>query len=459
MSTPTRTRLTFVALLGAAIARSNAAEPVAPPFQNLRFDDPAATRQAAAWQRSGILGDGSEIALGGQVRVRGEWWENFNFKPDNDDEFLLSRARLHADLRVTPVLRFYVEGRGAWANDRDLPTPDGSGKRPIDEDVLDLLNAFGDVGHSFADDTALTLRLGRQELSYGKERVIGVGDWTNTRRTFDGAKVIATAGDWRIDAFLARLVLVQRYEFNDGDSGQDLGGVYATRKLAGLGGLIDLYTLRREKEAAGKAAADDRNTFGARLGGVCGDSGVDYEVEGAWQNGDSGETDISAWMLASQIGFKVPDCPYGTRFFAGFDYATGDDDAADGDAHRYDQLYPTGHPFLGTLDVIGRQNVQDLSVGVEGKPAAKWRSSIVAHWFERAENNDGVFDAGGAQVIAGDASAAGEIGQELDVNVSWLVDAHVTLAAGYGHFFAGDVVSDSGGDDIDSAYVSGQYTF
>lgn len=454
-----RTGMSSVVLAIATLALARAAEPAPPAFQNPRFDDTAATRQADAWQKSGIFGDGSDLAVGGQVRLRGEWWDNFNFKPDNDDEFLLARVRLHGDLHAAPGLRFYVEGRGAYAIDRDLPTADGSGKRPVDEDVLDLLNAFGDLGHTFADETSLTLRLGRQELSYGKERVVGVGDWTNTRRTFDGAKLIGIAGPWRVDAFLARLVQVQRYEFNDGDSGQDLGGLYATRKLEGLGGLVDLYALRREMDAVGKAVADDRNTFGARLNGVCGSSGIDYDLEAAWQNGDSGKADISAWSVASQIGNKVPACPYGTRWFAGYDYASGDDDATDGDANRYDQLYPTGHPFLGTLDAIGRQNVQDISLGVEGKPAAKWRSSIVAHAFERAEKNDAVFDAGGAQVIAGDASGAGEIGQELDLNVSWLVDAHVTLAAGYGHFFAGDVVSDSGGDDIDSAYVSGQYTF
>ena len=450
-----RRMVVTVASFTAALAAA-AADPAPPAFQNLRFDDNAVTREAAALHLKDFAGAGSELGVGGQVRVRGEWWENFNFKPANDDEFLLTRLRLHGDLRVAPGLRFYVEGRGAYANDRDLPTPDHSGKRPIDEDVADLLNAFADLGHSFADDASLTLRVGRQELLYGKERVLGPVDWSNTRRTFDGAKLIGALGDWRVDAFLARLVQVQRYEFNDGDSGQDLAGIYATRKLAGLGGLVDLYALRREKDAAGKVAADDRNTFGARLNGVCGKSGFDYDVEGAWQNGDSGEADVSAWMVASQIGFKVPDCPHSTRFFAGFDYASGGDNATDGDANRYDQLYPTGHPFFGTLDMIGRQNIEDLSLGVEGRPTAKTRCTIAGHWFERAESRDGVYDVSGAQIIAGDASAAGGIGQELDVN---LVDTHLTFAAGYGHFFAGDVVSDSGGDDLDSVYVSGQYTF
>lgn len=431
----------------------------APSFQTLRFEDSQATRkQGLIYMKLG-WNDASDLSVGGQVRLRGEWWENFNFREDNDDEFLLTRIRLHGDLRACPNFRLFVEGRSAIATDRDLPTPDGSGKRPGDEDVIDLLNAFGDVSLALCGDASAVVRGGRQEMLYGRQRVIGPGDWNNTRRSFDGAKLMLHRGDWTLDGFATRLVQVQRYEFNDGDSGQDFYGVYGAGKLGETGAKLDAYWLLRNKDGAGAAPDDERQTAGSRLSGNCGTSGVDYDVEGMYQFGDQGDADIGAWALAAEIGYKVPECPYGSRLFAGYDYATGDEDAADGDAERYDQLYPTGHMHFGLVDVIGRINIQDFSAGITAEPAKKIKTKVEGHWFERAEDTDGVFDASGNQVIAGDASDASEIGQEIDFSIGYQFDPRLLIAAGYGHFFAGDVVDDAAGDDIDTAYLTGQYTF
>lgn len=446
----------------AAVALALAASAVAaePQFQNLRYKDSQESREQGPVYLKLGLNDASDLSLGGQARVRGEWWDNFGFAPDNDDEFLLTRLRLHGDLRVCRGLRLFVEGRSALVNGRDLPTPDGSGKRPIDEDVLDLQNAFGDVSVGIDEKAGLTLRAGRQEMAFGKERVIGVVDWSNTRRTFDGVRGTIQSGGWTVDAFAVRPITLQRYAFNDGYSGQDFYGVYMTGKDAGRGVALDLYALERFKHQADPAKADEkRDTLGAHLSGACGASGFDYDVEGAYQLGEAGNADIGAWSIAAQLGYAVPDCPFGTRFFLEYDYASGDDDPAGGDLKRYDQLYPTGHAFFGLVDAIGRQNIRDYCAGVSGRPAKKITAKIEGHWFERAETADAVFDAGGNPVVPGGASDAREIGQELDVTVGWKLNAHLLLTAGYGRFFAGDVVNDASGEDIDTAYVSGEYTF
>ena len=58
-----------------------------------------------------------------------------------------------------------------------------------------------------------------------------------------------------------------------------------------------------------------------------------------------------------------------------------------------------------------------------------------------------------------DNSNARNIGEEVDISLGFQFDPHLLLTAGYGHFFAGDVINDAHGDDADTAYVSGQYTF
>ena len=92
------------------------------------------------------------LSFGGQARLRLEGWSNFNFgangagtaafRPD-DDIFLLTRILLHADLHVTRHFRVFVEGKSALATDRDLL----GARRGLDEDALDLQNAFFDLAY------------------------------------------------------------------------------------------------------------------------------------------------------------------------------------------------------------------------------------------------------------------------------------------------------------------------
>ncbi len=434
-----------------------AGEAPAPAFQNLRYTDDAATREAALIHQPLDLGEQASLTMGGQVRLRLEDWNNFAFTAANDDNFLLSRVRLHSDLRLGPGFRVYVEGISALATERDLP----GGRRPLDEDSADLLNAFVDVSTDLGDG-GLTLRAGRQELSYGKQRLISPLDWANTRRTFDGARLLTRTGDWKVDAFVTRWVQVEQHDFNDGDSGRDFYGVYATRPVTPWKATLDAYVLGLERDLAKfgpVSGAEERYTIGSRLGGAWA-GGLDYDVEGGYQFGDVGRADVSAWFVASQLGYTVPDCPVKTRWFIGFDQASGDDDPADGEVGTFNQLFPLGHAYFGGIDIVGRQNIQDFSCGVSAAPLDKLSVRVEGHQFARAENTDALYDAGGNVVRAGDAGSSHDIGQEVDVVAEYKVDIHLAVQAGYSHFFAGDFIAQSGADeDIDFVYASAQHTF
>lgn len=398
------------------------------------------------------------LTLGGQLRARGEHWENFAFGPGNDDTFLLGRLRLHADLRAAERVRVFVEGKSAVLTQRDLP----GGKRATDEDRLDLQNAFVDLmGELGAVD--LTLRGGRQELSFGKQRLVSPLDWANTRRTFDGVRGIASLGGGRVDAFWARLVTVRPDEFNDGDSGSDLYGWYATWAAKGLGATLDLYGLAADNDNAtyGSASGDEeRYTTGARIGGVCGASGFDYDVEGAYQYGDLGDADIEAWFVAGQVGWTAARAPWKPRAYVGYDYATGDDDPADGTLKTFSPLYPLGHAYLGYVDVVGRQNIADTSAGLSFKPCRFATVKVDGHWFARAERSDALYNASGGIVRAGDAGTSRDVGRELDLTVVSPLGPHTQVQLGYSRFWAGDFIEQSGAaEDIDFGYAQVTYTF
>jgi hypothetical protein len=389
------------------------------------------------------------VSFGGHVRARVEAWDDFGFgaPAENNDVFGLGRALLHADVHFGEDVRLFVEGKTALATSRDLP----GGKRPLDEDKLDLQQLFLDV--AFGD---VTLRPGRQELLFGKQRLVSPLPWGNSLRTWDGVSAHAKTGDWKTTAFLTQYVPVDPDRFNDRNEDEEFHGVYTT--AAGLpGGLgLDIYWLYLDRDPAafnGTAGIEKRHTVGARAFAKHGK--LDWDVEAAAQRGDVGPGDVEAAMVGSQFGYSLGN----PRVYVGFDYATGDDEPG-GDVETFNQLYPLGHAWLGQADVIGRQNIVDVNAGVTFAPAAGWKVGFEAHAF-RAENSaDAIYNAGGGIVRPGGSYSSKDIGYEGDVTVVKRVSRHLVLSCGYSRFFAGDAIEESGADeDIDFGFVAAEYTF
>jgi len=435
------------------------AEP--PAFQNLRYEEPAGAYESI--EKSSFiddlkyipLGDSARLSVGGQARVRWEDWNNFNFDPANDDDFGLLRLRLHGDLQIGDVFRVFVEGKSSTTTDRDLP----GGRRTLDVDELDLQNAFIDLAFSRSDWES-TLRLGRQELSYGAQRLISPLDWSNTRRTWDGVRGIVENKSWRIDAFATRPVVIEKYDFNEPDQNQEFYGLYAVHQIPDWKMKYDVYALRLDRDDL-PTGDEERYTAGLRFNGTCMLTGLEYDAEGGWQFGDAGTSDIEAWFAAVEAGYTLTEVVTKPRFYLGYDYASGDGDPSDGKVETFNQLFPLGHAFLGYADVLGRQNVIDFSQGVSCWPVEKKvQLRIDHHIFHRAESSDAVYNVGGGVFREADAADSREIGSEIDLTASYKLNRNTSLSAGYSHFIAGDFIKESGpSEDIDFLYASAQYTF
>ena len=73
---------------------------------------------------------------------------------------------------------------------------------PTDVNHTDMLNLFADVKMATIKDGPAYIRVGRQELLYGSQRLISTLDWVNTRRTFQGVKAFWRTADLRSGRFL-----------------------------------------------------------------------------------------------------------------------------------------------------------------------------------------------------------------------------------------------------------------
>ncbi len=446
-----------------------AAAALRPPFKILRYqEDWSRLRELST--RTGydalkfIPLNSSEsmyLSIGGQLRLRGESWWDFGFGgPGNrTDVFGQSRVRLHADLHMGPRFRVFAEGKSSLTTNRDLP----GGLRTLDVDTIALQNAFVDVRIAM-DPVAVTLRPGRQELQYGKQRLVSPLNWSNTRRTWDGVRGIVQKNSWRFDGFWTQYAAVQKYSFNcSGDSGIDFYGIYGTGKLASTGLSLDVYWLGFEKNRAqfgDISGKENRQTIGALSSGLIQDSGADYEVEAAYQFGDLEGADISAFMFTAQAGYTFSSVRTKPRIYSNLDFATGDDDPSDDSVGTFNQLFPLGHAYLGYIDMVGRQNIIDWSGGLALNPAQKWRFTAAGHYFWRQNSNDALYNPGGRIVRAGDAGSSKNVGFEVDFTLGYTVNRFVNMTGGYAHFFPGAFIEESGSSKaIDFLYFIVQVTF
>jgi len=406
------------------------------------------------------------LSLGGQVRYRYEHFNDFNFGagPQDDDGYHLIRMLAHADLHLGENFRIFVQGKSSLIEDRD------GGPRAVDADEIDIQQAFGEFSFRFnADRDRGMIRAGRQDLIYGAQRLIGVSDWTNVRRTFDGVRGSVGIGNQTIDAFWVRPVIVDKERLNSSDDNSNFAGIYDVISLPDFvreaRTKLDLYFLwlDHQNSAPSAAPSNDSDTFtlGAHL--FTNPMPWDFDVEGDWQFGDAAEGgDINAWSIAIEAGYTFSGITWTPRLILGFDAASGDDDPTDGDHGTFNQLFPSGHPFFGYIDAIGRQNIVDVHGGINVQFAPKLSVLLEHYFFWRENSHDALYNAQGAPLIGGGGSNSDYIGSEFDALLSWQLDRHWSTYIGYSHFFAGDFVEEAGagtGADNDIDFVYGALTF
>jgi hypothetical protein len=463
----------MVAALLTAGAAAHADAPARPKYSDLRQDENWSVLAGAGPDAPRDLFDpikyvpltesgSSWVSFGAQLRERLELWDDFNFGDPagigHDDAFLLTRLLFHADLHVTPWLRVFAQGKSAFVTDREL----AGGERKSDADQIDLQNGFLEIALPEWLDTRITLRGGRQELSFGAQRLVSPLDWANTRRTFDGATVNVAYGRWQATGFWTRPVRVNRYDANDWGNDDDFYGIYASGLVCDADVRTDLYWLGIDRESStvnGTSGSEERQTLGGRVYSAVPGTPLDVEVEGAYQFGEIGSSDISAYMVAAQLGWWLETLRTSPRFFVGFDWASGDRSAG-GDVETFDQLFPLAHQYYGFIDALARKNAVDAQLGVVLRPFPATTATFSTHHLWRADDDDALYDATGAVSRPPTAGPSNWLGVEIDLLVRHQLDVHTALVGGYSHFFAGDFLKEAGrGRDVDFGYFIVQYTF
>ncbi len=397
----------------------------------------------------------------GQVRVRPEFRDNADFDGDRSDrqKFYGMRTRLGLDVKLNPKLagRILVQDSRYWGVDEPSTISTATEKA-----ATDLYEGYVDLRWIW--DLPLDIRLGRQALSYGRERLVGPLDFSNFGRTFDAFRFRFTMGAFVTDVFSAKLVETNApapdttLRYSDRD--RNFSGLYISREGERVE-RADVYWLRDiDKTQPSSPGEIKRHTIGA-LARVNMPASFAIEGEYAYQTGTAGSPyDIAAQMLTLELLYAREDLQ-NLKLAGGFDWATGDGDPTDDELGTFSQLFPTSHAHLGYIDYVGRQNIQDFR-GQASVTVLK-KSTLVGayHWFRLDEAADAWYNAAGNVNQAGvrdfgpdPARSARHLGSEIDLLfrlVGFIEQAGIEI--GYSHFFAGEVVRAGGGPDDDSDWA------
>jgi len=402
--------------------------------------------------------------------------------PEKDNDFLLLRTRVHAGYSPVDWLSFFGEGQNSSSTgDKRNPNPQSNGP-------FDLYQGYLRVGGG--QELPLSLKVGRQELVYGDERLLGVSDWDNVGRVFDAAKLRYEASTFWVDGFVGRVVIPNDNEFDQANWDDWFSGVYGSTRSLLPRTEVQLYFLADNASAGSPRRVTtygrgnsprDIYTIGSRFQTLPGQlHGWDVNAEFAGQFGNfeyatptpeviNGQRlDHQAYATHIEGGYTFTNIDSKPRLALGFDFASGDGNPADKEHNTFVNLYPSNHKFYGAMDLLSWQNLIDPYLKASVRPLKGLTVALTYNLLWLASTSDFFYQinqaprfTGGYGIHPQNSSFAG---QELDLVVTYQLAAFAQFQAGVGHYFTGDYVNQTfqnlgGAHDANWVYVQAQVNF
>jgi hypothetical protein len=402
------------------------------------------------------IGDNFLVATGGEFRLR--YFNEVNSRlSGKDNNYELYRLRVFGDVWYQDRLRLYVE----FIDAQDVGYNRSIAPLLIDRDFGDLLNAFVDVKlFTEADGTGWYLRGGRQELALGSQRMVSSLDWANTKRTFDGVRLLRHGEDLDFDLWWARPVIPNPTQFDHNDAEQTFVGAwtqYRPNKLQAIdlyymyldnSNVYNLVTKTPAPVGAFPVAPYTVSTLGYRYSGSTQfNKNILFDSENAIQFGHTGfaHAGLVAGASTTGLGYNFSEAPMNPTVWAYFDYASGSADLKSGQLSTFNQLYPFGHYYFGNIDYIGRQNILDWNFHGYLYPTNWITLNAQLHVLSLASAHDALYNASG-QIQRYDPT--GKAGRSVGEELTFVSNFHLTkrqdIFVAYSHLIEGRFLQQTG---------------
>lgn len=392
----------------------------------------------------------SQFSLSGQLRTRAELRDGQGAplpKGTSAAGFISQRSRINASFTTFRVkTHISIQDVRVWG--QDVSTINRTTIQ--EQNGLMLHEAWADIilYDSSATKKKISLKLGRQELIYDDQRLIGNLDWLQQGRRHDAAVFKFESAPWKIHLGAA---YNQNRENQSGSVYNSTPpGAYPATTNGGVmyKGMQFLYAGRTLKK--GNASflffADQFSRFGTENI----DSVITKKyVGGTWPRYTSGLFYLNAFGNLSVTGslyYQFGKGPAGDKLNAcmftmgafqqlgkftaggGFDFTSGG--SVPGSNKSFDPLYGTPHKFWGGMDyfyagsAFGRGGLADYYIRLKYQKSTRLSFGADFHYFQSAAkyNLPGINNKG--------------LGEEIDLVASCPLNDEIGFEAGYSHFFS-----------------------
>jgi hypothetical protein len=371
-----------------------------------------------------VPASGQEIELGGQIRPRFEYRNPTS--AGTRDAFTSMRIRASLAAELDGGVNVFVQ-----LQDVRLFGEEEHTLLDFSADGLDLHQGYLEVVAPI--DETLRVRVGREELNLGGQRLVGAVGWSQPGRSFDGARVAAGAGSAGVQLFGYRL---QQATSTNHDHDAIFAGAYGDIDLSGATlEPYGLYNNRRSDEPT------SQGTVGARVHGER--SNIRYRAEGSYQFGRRAGSNVTAFVLGARLGTTLAGGLASVTLW--YDYLSGDNDPNDGTSKVFDTLFATNHKFYGFADLFldiplhtGGLGLQDLALKGSIRPWDPFTASLAIHSFRTAAQG---------------SLTTRRLGEEIDVTLAHRYSTNLRVSGGLAYVFQGAGLSELGRLDRDMVWT------
>lgn len=363
------------------------------------------------------------IYFSGSLRFRHEdhqWTDMASVR-----SFSLLRARMEFNIKpVDEKWSVFLQPQFVKAYGEQFYTPVGNTTNAITNssgNTADNSVLFHQGYLNYKPSDFFSLVVGREELSYGNELIIGKLNWGNVGRSFDTVHARYERGNIWSDLFVAKVVDTNtniRTSSYKGD--RDLYGSYSQFKQVGWIDTVEVYGLYlNDHEVSPDYSV---MTFGTRL--VSKVQKGDYRLEMNKQ-----VDKIQSSTIDGEIGYTFDNAKT-FRLGVGAFIAEAD----------YEHYYPGWHGWLGYADLLGRKNIKGYNAIATYQVNEAFNLQLNYLKFYRVDPSKPAYKTNTSGAWANNSDSP-DIGSEIDLTVGYKIAKGPQLRMGVSKFFIGEYFS------------------
>lgn len=391
------------------------------------------------------------VTLDMQIRAREENQSSDTYTSGNDAVYVLTRVWGGLEVRPTKYLTGYIQFVDAHALGLPLYYV-ASNQR----DVFDGRQAFLEY-----HDKDVKIFAGRQELRYGDERLVGISNWTNTSRTWDG--FVGRYGDKnRLDLFSTSVVGIHASSLDKHGAGLTFHGAVGTITTwvphTVLQPFVYVRALPRVESLQSTYGTETEVTPGAEVSGKY-PVGLYFDMLGALQRGSFANDSIQAGAGYVKSGYFAEKILWKPRLAGEYDYASGNPNMTSTSTRigTFDQQYPSNHNAFGLTDLFGYQNIKQERINLDMAPVKHLSVLFQQEWIQVSTVHDSVYSGSGSAKVKPPTGGflSDDIGKEFDASGQYaFLGNNLTLNVGVGHFLPGTMMRKASSASIGKEYGS-----